>query len=367
MKDVNKAELEKIRKKIDAIDNQFLKLLKQRIGHAQEIGRIKSKDKRAKYDPLRERQIYDRLLKNNKEKFPEQALRSIFHEIITTCRLSQKKPVVSYLGPEATFTHLAGVKYFGHSADYKPLETIEDIFSEVERSRTSFGVVPVENSIEGAVFSTLDSFMKHRVKICGEANLEISHNLVCQSGNIEDIQTVASHSQPLAQCREWLKKNLPGIPTLPVFSTGVAAQMAAKDPHIGAIASSIAIKTYQLQVVVKGIEDYGGNTTRFLVIGRKSPLRSGNDKTSLLIGLMDKPGALSEVLSILAEKNINLSKLESRPIKGKQWKYLFFIDMIGHIKDKNIKQGFDKLQEICSYVEWLGSYPLAESPSSDSR
>ena len=361
----NKEELEKIRKKIDAIDNQFLKLLQQRIGHAQEIGQIKSKDKRAKYDPLRERQIYDRLLKNNKEEFPEQALRSIFHEIITTCRLSQKKPIVSYLGPEATFTHLAGVKYFGHSADYKPLETIENIFSEVERGRTSFGVVPVENSIEGAVFSTLDSFMKHRVMICGEVNLEISHNLVCQSGNIEDIQTVASHSQPLAQCREWLKKNLPGVPTLPVFSTGVAAQMAAKDPHIGAIASSIAIKTYQLQVVVKGIEDYGGNTTRFLVIGKKSPLRSGNDKTSLLIGLMDKPGALNEVLSILAEKNINLSKLESRPIKGKQWKYLFFIDMIGHMEDKFIQEGCEKLQEICSYYEWLGSYPLAEDQSVD--
>ena len=367
MKKSNKEELEKIRKKIDAIDNQFLKLLKQRIDHAQEIGQIKSKDKRAKYDPLRERQIYDRLLKNNKEEFPEQALRSIFHEIITTCRLSQKKPIVSYLGPEATFTHLAGVKYFGHSADYKPLETIENIFSEVERGRTSFGVVPVENSIEGAVFSTLDSFMKHRVMICGEVNLEISHNLVCQSGNIEDIQTVVSHSQPLAQCREWLKKNLPGIPTLPVFSTGVAAQMAAKDPHIGAIASSIAIKTYQLQVVVKGIEDYGGNTTRFLVIGKKSPLRSSNDKTSLLIGLMDKPGALNEVLSVLAEKNINLSKLESRPIKGKQWKYLFFIDMIGHMEDKFIQQGCEKLQEICSYYEWLGSYPLAEDQSVDSQ
>jgi chorismate mutase/prephenate dehydratase len=362
--DKNKAELEKIRRKIDTIDNKFLELLKQRIKHAQDVGRIKSKDKRAKYDPLRERQIYARLIENNQDDFPEQALRSIFHEIITTCRLSQKRPVVSYLGPEATFTHLAGVKYFGHSADYKNIETIEDIFSEVERGRTTFGVVPVENSIEGAVFSTLDSFMKHKVKICGEVNLEISHNLVCQSGNIEDIKTVASHSQPLAQCREWLKKNLPGIPTLPVFSTGVAAQMAAEDPSIGAIASSLAIKTYQLQVVERAIEDYRGNTTRFLVIGKKSPLRSGNDKTSLLIGLLDRPGALNEALSILAEKDINLAKIESRPIKGMQWKYLFFIDMVGHMEDKKIKEGCSELQKVCSFYEWLGSYPMAGEESS---
>jgi chorismate mutase / prephenate dehydratase len=357
----NKAEIEKIRKKIDAIDNKVLELLKQRIQHAQAVGRIKSKDKRAKYDPLRERQIYARLLKKNQDEFPEQALRSIFHEIITTCRLSQKKPVVSYLGPEATFSHLAGVKYFGHSADYEPIESIEDIFSEVERGRTTFGIVPVENSIEGAVFSTLDSFMKHKVKISGEVNLEISHNLVCQSGNIEDIKTVASHSQPLAQCREWLKKHLPGIPTLPVFSTGVASQMAAKDPTVGAIASSIAIKTYQLQVVVPGIEDYRGNTTRFLVIGRKSPSRSGNDKTSLLIGLLDRPGTLNEALTILADKGINLAKIESRPIKGMQWKYLFFIDMVGHMEDKIISEGCRDLQKVCSYFEWLGSYPMAET------
>lgn len=357
----NKAEIEKVRKKIDAIDNKILELLKQRIQHAQAVGRIKSKDKRAKYDPLRERQIYARLLKKNQDEFPEQALRSIFHEIITTCRLSQKKPVVSYLGPEATFSHLAGVKYFGHSADYEAIESIEDIFSEVERGRTTFGIVPVENSIEGAVFSTLDSFMKHKVKISGEVNLEISHNLVCQSGNIEDIKTVASHSQPLAQCREWLKKHLPGIPTLPVFSTGVASQMAAKDPTVGAIASSLAIKTYQLQVVVPGIEDYRGNTTRFLVIGRKSPTRSGRDKTSLLIGLLDRPGTLNEALTILADKGINLAKIESRPIKGMQWKYLFFIDMVGHMEDKIISEGCRDLQKVCSYFEWLGSYPMAET------
>lgn len=354
------SDILEIRNKIDAIDNQILQLLKDRIDCAKSIGKLKDASSRAKWDPKREREIFERLFKDNEGVFPERSLTSIFHEIITTCRLSQKKIEVAYLGPEATFTHLAGVKYFGHSATYKAMESIDEVFSEVEKGRTSYGIVPVENSIEGAVFSTLDSFMKYSVKICGEIQLPITHNLVCRSGNIEDIQTVASHAQPLAQCREWLKKNLPDVPTLPVFSTGAAAQMAANNPNIGAIASSLAIKTYQLQVVVKGIEDYQGNTTRFLVIGGKSPNKSGNDKTSLLLGLMDRPGALNEVLSIMSSKNINLAKIESRPVKGKQWTYLFFLDMIGHIEDPVIQEACASLRNTCSYYEWLGSYPLPE-------
>ena len=360
-----KLDIAQVREQIDAIDNQIVSLLKERIGHAKDIGRLKNESNRAKWDPLRERQIYERLTAMNNGVFPETALRSIFNEIITSCRLSQKKIAVAYLGPEATFSHLAGVKYFGHSANFEPMESIDDVFSEVEKNRTRYGIVPVENSIEGSIFNTLDSFMKYKVKICGEVLLEISHNLVCHSGNIEDIQTVASHSQPLAQCREWLRKHLPNTPTLPVFSTGVAAQMAAKNPNIGAIASSLAIKTYDLQIVVKGIEDYRGNTTRFLVIGDHSPSPSGADRTSLLLGLMDRPGALNEVLTVLSEEDINLAKIESRPIKGKQWKYLFFLDMMGHMEDEKIKRGCDRLRELCSYFEWLGSYPCDENLSTD--
>lgn len=354
-----------VRTQIDNIDNNILELLKTRLTYAKEIGKLKDEGKRAKWDPLREHQIYERLLSSNNAVFPEKALRSIFHEIITTCRLSQKKQEVSYLGPEATFTHLAGVKYFGHSADYKALESIDDVFAEVEKGRTSYGIVPVENSIEGAVFSTLDSFMKYNVKICGEVRLAISHNLVCRSGNLEDIQTVASHAQPLAQCRDWLRTNMPNVPTLPVFSTGAAAQMAANNPNIGAIASSLAIKTYELQVVVKGIEDYRGNTTRFLVIGPTSPEFSGEDRTSLLIGTMDRPGALNEILTVLSEEVINLAKIESRPIKGKHWKYMFFLDMLGHIEENHIKAGCDRIKKLCSYYEWLGSYPRSSESSAD--
>ncbi|TKB09314.1 prephenate dehydratase [Desulforhopalus sp. IMCC35007] len=366
MKSDQKKELVSVRDNIDSIDNQILDLLKKRLGYAKEIGKLKDEENRAKWDPLRERQIYDRLTADNKDVFPEDALKSIFHEIITTCRLSQKRAAVAFLGPEATFSHLAGVKYFGHSADYKAMETIDDVFAEVEKGRTQYGIVPVENSIEGAVFSTLDCFMKYKVQICGEAQLEISHNLVCRSGNIEDIQTVASHSQPLAQCRDWLRKHLPTIPTLQVFSTGAAAQMAANNPNIGAIASSLAITTYELQVVVQGIEDYRGNTTRFLVIGKQSPSRSGLDRTSLLIGLVDKPGALNSVLTALSKENINLAKIESRPIKGKQWKYLFFLDMLGHIEDEKIMRGCEMLKAQCSYFEWLGSYPQNDPSTTNS-
>ncbi len=356
----DKNNIPKVRNRIDEIDDTVLRLLKERLDCALEIGKLKSETSRAKWDPQREREIYDRLLADNKGKFPVKALRSIFHEIITTCRLSQKKIEVAYLGPEATFTHLAGVKYFGQSAQYNPMESSDEVFQEVNKGRVHYGIVPVENSIEGAVFSTLDSFMKYSVHICGELHLPISHHLVCRSGNIDDIQTVASHSQPLAQCREWLKKHLGNAPTLEVFSTGAAAQMAANNPNIGAITSELALKTYELQVVVKGIEDYQGNTTRFVVIGRESPSRSGNDKTSLLLGVADRPGSLNEALTILSSKNINLAKIESRPIKGKQWKYLFFMDLHGHIEDPMIKEGCSVLQQICPYYEWLGSYPLSD-------
>ncbi len=346
-----------VRQQIDAIDSQVLKLLKDRLLCAKKIGDLKTKHNKAKWDPLRERQIFDRLLAENQGLFPEQALLSIFHEIITTCRLSQKMVEVAYLGPEATFSHLAGVKYFGHAAIYRPMETIEDTFVEVERGRTEYGIVPVENSIEGAVTSTLDSFIKYNVKICGELNLPIVHNLVNHSGELADIKLVVSHAQPLAQCRQWLKKHLPGIPAQDVFSTGVAAKMAHDNPSVAAIASSLAIKTYQLQTVAKGIEDYRGNTTRFLLIGKESPARSGQDKTSLLVGLLDRPGALNDALAILAQRSINLTRIESRPVKDEPGRYLFFIDMLGHMEDEIIREGCEKLKASCSYFEWLGSYP----------
>jgi chorismate mutase/prephenate dehydratase len=356
----NTNNIHNVRNRIDEIDDTILELLKERLNCAKTIGKLKNETKRAKWDPQREREIFERLKKNNQGVFPYKAVHSIFHEIITTCRLSQKKATVAYLGPEATFTHQAGVKYFGQSADYLPLEAIVEVFQEVEKERVQYGIVPVENSIEGAVTSCLDSFLNYKVQICGELQLPITHNLVSKSGNIEDIKTVASHAQPLAQCREWLRKNLPKTPSLDVFSTAAAAKMAAEDGTIGAIASNLSVTAYDLQVVVKGIEDYQGNTTRFLVLGKNSPQKSGVDKTSVLLGLINRPGALNEILTILSAKNIDLAKIESRPTKGKQWKYLFFLDMVGHMDDPVIREACHILKQICAYFEWLGSYPRAD-------
>jgi chorismate mutase / prephenate dehydratase len=357
--------LAELRGRIDRIDDELLSLLQERLRCAKEIGRLKARNDKPKWDPCRERQIFERLKKANRGEFPEESLLSLFHEIVTTCRLSQKQVEVAYLGPEATFSHLAGVKYFGQTATYRPTETIEDIFVEVERGRVEYGIVPVENSIEGAVTSTLDAFMKYPVKICGEELLKISHNLLNQTGRLEDVKLVVSHSQPLAQCRQWLKKNLPGVELQAVFSTAAAAQLAAKDPAVAAIASSLAVKTYHLETVVRGIEDYSGNTTRFLLIGRNSPSRSGRDKTSLLVGLLDRPGALNDTLSILAQRGVNLTRIESRPVKGGMaWTYLFFIDMLGHLEDENIREACDRLKECSSFFAWLGSYPQSQEVGS---
>jgi len=357
----NKGALLEVRERIDKIDNQILELLKERLACAKKIGTLKNRDNRAKWDPKREREIFERLRSLNGKEFPEQPLISIFREIITTCRLSQKMVNVAYLGPEATFSHLAGVKYFGQSAKYTPIETIEEIFHQVEHGRVTYGIVPLENSIEGSVTSTLDSFVKYKVKICGESPLAIKHNLVNFSGDLNDIKLVVSHSQPLAQCRQWLARNLPNIPTQTVFSTGVAAQMAADDHSVAAIASDLAIKTYQLQVVNQGVEDYRGNTTRFVLIGQSSPKRSGRDKTSLLLGLLDRPGALHDTLSVLADQGINLTKIESRPVKGETGKYLFFIDLLGHMDDDYVSEACRRVKEVCSNFKWLGSYPQMKS------
>ena len=355
----DKPSIPQVRQRIDQIDDTILELLKERLDCARTIGLLKDETSRAKWDPQRELEIYERLKANNNDVFPYKALRSIFHEIITTCRLSQRKAIVSYLGPEATFSHLAAVKYFGQSADYRAMESIAEVFEEVEKERVQYGIVPVENSIEGAVTYSLDAFLKYKVQICGEIQLAISHNLVCRSGNIEDIQTVASHSQPLAQCRDWLRKNLPRIPTLDVFSTGTAAQMAANNPNIGAIASSLAVSTYGLQVVVRGIEDYQGNTTRFLVIGRESFPSSGHDRTSLLVFIRDRPGALYGVLEPLARRGISMNRIESRPAHGHLWQYAFFIDVAGHRDESPLKDALDEIAEQGDEVRVLGSYPVA--------
>ena len=353
-------KLKELRERIDKIDKQIVELLKERIEVAKTIGKIKEDIGYESFDLLREKKILNKILELNQKVFPEDTLRVIYSEIIKACRSVQQRIKVAYLGPEATFSHIAALNYFGTSAELVPVETIVDIFEEVSSERVSFGVVPIENSIEGVVATTLDAIYEYGLKACGEIYESISHHLMNQTGRIEDIKKIISHPQAIAQCRKWLRKKLPSVPVETVSSTAFAAKWAAVDESVGAIASLMAAKLYHLQIVAKNIEDIKGNSTRFWIIGKTEVPPTGNDKTSLLFSVADRPGALFDVLKCFAERKINLTKIESRPSKDEPWKYVFFLDCEGHIKDEIIKSCLEEMQNYCLQVIWLGSYPRGQ-------
>jgi len=350
-------ELEALRREIDDLDRRLLEILHRRLEVARRIGEIKRQEGIGSLDLSREREVLRRLLAENRGHFPEESLKAIVLEIINTCRQAQEPSRVAYLGPEATFSHMAALEFFGQSTEFWPVESVLDVFEEVESERVRFGVVPVENSIEGTVSTTLDAFSQYRVKVCGEVYVPITHNLLNQTGRREDIKKVLSHPHALAQCRRWLRKNLPSVAVEEVASTALAARWAAVDPSVAAIASPLAARTYHLQVVAKHIEDYKGNVTRFWIIGRESPPPTGEDKTSLFFSVSDRPGALYEVLRAFAERGINLSKIESRPAKSEPWRYLFFLDCEGHVEDPELRECLEEVEKHCLHLEWLGSYP----------
>lgn len=353
-------KLKELREKIDKIDTQIVGLLKERIEIAKKIGKLKENIGYESFDLLREKEILNKILEINKKIFPEDALKVIYSEIIKACRSVQQKIKVAYLGPEATFSHIAALNYFGTSAELVPVETIIDVFEEVSSERVNFGVVPIENSIEGVVATTLDAIYEYGLKVCGEIYESISHHLMNQTGKIEDIKKIFSHPQVIAQCRKWLRKKLPSVPIETVPSTALAAKWSAVDESVGAIASLVAAKLYHLQIVAKNIEDIKGNSTRFWIIGKTEVPPTGNDKTSLLFSVADRPGALFDVLKCFAVRKINLTKIESRPSKDEPWKYVFFLDCEGHIKDENINSCLEEMQNYCLQVIWLGSYPKGQ-------
>jgi len=357
---MRKEELKELRKQIDEVDTQIVELLKKRIELAKKIGEIKKSIGTQPFDLGREKEVLKKILSLNQGIFPEDTLRVIYSEIIKACRSAQQKIKVAYLGPEATFSHIAALNYFGTSAELIPVETILDVFEEVSSERVNFGVVPIENSIEGVVATTLDAIYEYGLKVCGEIYESISHHLMNQTGKLEDIKKILSHPQAIAQCRKWLRKKLPSIPIETVPSTAFAAKWAAVDEKVGAIASLMAAKLYHLQIVAKNIEDIRGNSTRFWIIGKQEVEPTGNDKTSLIFSVADKPGALFEVLKCFAERGINLTKIESRPSKNEPWKYIFFLDCEGHVKDENIRLCLEEMQNYCLQVVWLGSYPKGQ-------
>ncbi len=353
--------LKALRGRIDAIDTELLALLQERIRVARQIGEIKRGASRQPLDPVREKEVITRVLERNEGFFPPDGLTSIFGEIISACRNAQRPAVVGYLGPETTFTHMAAVRFFGTAPDFQPLGNIIEVFEEVERERVDYGVVPVENSVEGTVALTLDGLHDFRVTLCGEIFLPISHDLMSQSGRMDKVRRILSHPHALAQCRHWLQMHLPAIPTEEVVSTAQAARWAAIDPSVAAIAGRLAAQTYGLEIIARRIEDFSGNTTRFLILGHQSTRPSGNDKTSLLLSLEDRPGSLYRLLEPLAERGINLTKIQSRPVKNEPWRYLFYVDISGHAEDPIVKQGIEAIREGCTMLKVLGSYPKGET------
>jgi chorismate mutase/prephenate dehydratase len=352
-----KEKIRSLRQKIEEVDDEILKLLNHRALIVQEVGKVKSEIKMDYYSPQREEEILQRLEVQNLSPFPKWAIPSVFREIISACRALEAELIVAYLGPPATFSHVACIQYFGSSTRMEPENTIQDIFEAVEREKTDYGVVPIENSTEGPVGQTLDMFIKSEVKICGEIMTKISHDLLSKSGNPGDIEKIYSHPQALAQCREWLRKNFPHVQTEEAGSTAKAAQLAMEDPRTAAIASSLAAHLYGLKAVVSQIEDNLNNYTRFLVLGRQGAERTGRDKTSILFSISHAPGTLFRALQIFYEKKVNLTKIESRPMKGKPWEYIFFIDFEGHATDPHIAEALDKLKEHVLFMKILGSYP----------
>ncbi len=349
--------LRKLRNKIDKIDDEILELLNRRAGYVVDIGSIKETEKVKYHTPERERQILERLTAHNEGPFPNDALKSIYREIISASLALEEPLKVTCLGPLATFTHLAALRHFGSSADFIPVDSIKKVFENVETGKAEYGVVPIENSNEGVVSYTLDMFMDSELQVVAEIILQISHNLLSRQRAKSRVKKIYSHPQALAQCRGWIESNLPGIPVAESTSTARAAELAARNRNSAAIAGDIAARMYDLNVIEKNIEDSRYNITRFLVISKEFPRKTGNDKTSIMFSIKDRPGSLYEILLPFKKARINLTKIESRPSKRKAWEYIFFVDMEGHIDDKKIKLAIDQVKKGCFYLKILGSYP----------
>lgn len=352
--------IENLRKEIDKIDLEILKLLNKRAKIVLEIGKIKQKTPSivSFYSPEREKKLISKL-KQHTTILPKTAIENIFTEILHASRDLQKKLKITYLGPEATFTHLAALKTFGKYAEYLPLKNTADVFIEVEKGRSDYGVVPIENSTEGVINYTLDMFIESNLLICGEVNIPIEHCLLATSTSAH-IKKIYSHPQAFAQTRNWIESNFSHVELVEVSSTAEAAKMAQKDKNSAAIASEAAASIYNLKILAKNIEDIKENYTRFLIIGKSIAKKSGSDKTSIMLSIKDRVGALYDILKPFKENNINLTSIESRPTKKKAWEYVFFIDFIGHVDDKNVKKVLRRLEKLCVFVKVLGSYPKAE-------
>ena len=358
----NAAELEQLRQRIDAIDAEIQALISDRARCAQQIGAAKGLVQAVDfYRPEREAQVLRGVVKRNDGPLRDEELVRVFRDLMSAC-LAQEDPLkVAFLGPEGTFTQSAVLKHFGHSVRALPLRTIEEVFHEVEASVADFGIVPVENSTEGTVNSTLDMFLSSPLKICGEVELRICQHLMGRMADISQIKRVCSHAQSLAQCRAWLAQTLPGIETIPAGSNAEAARRARDEDDTAAIAGDAAAEIYKLGILFANIEDHSDNATRFLVIGRKLFPPSGEDKTSLLLSASgtEGPGVLHHLLDPLARYGISMTRIESRPSRRQKWDYVFFVDIDGHAEDKQVSTALREVEAQANLFRVLGAYPKA--------
>lgn len=367
MKQKNKKEsdwqtLDEFREEIDRIDEQIVSLLSRRQQAGIEIGKLKREVGINIIDFAREHQILRRVTSFGQQNLSAQSLRAIFSEIISAGRSIQQLPSVAYLGPEDSFTQHSAIALFGNSASLHAAGTIEEVFGLVEKGVCQQGVVPIENSYEGSVNSTLDLFYKYNLKIGAEIFLRIRHHFFSKAGSIKEVKLVHAHPMSIAQCKSWLRVNLPEVPVKEANSTSLAAKLAAQEPDTAALGSKLAAHTYGLNILEENIEDHPDNITRFLVIGKTDAEPTGRDKTSILFSLRHQPGALYRALEPLVQKGINMARIESRPLKTKNWEYLFFVDLEGHESNSSVSDAIQEMEVHCSFMKRLGSYPAGGEP-----
>ena len=352
--------LQELRKKIDQLDARLVELLNERANIVIEIGKIKNVDAKPIYAPDREKQVLDKILKANKGPLPDRCLTAIWRELMSGSFVLERPLRIAYLGPEGSFTHTAAMLKFGQSVEYEAVLDIRTTFDEVGKAHCDLGVVPVENSAGGGVIETLDALIDSDVMVCAEVLMAIHHNLLANCA-LHEVEKVYSKPEVFAQCRNWLSATFKEAKTVSVASSAKAAQMAADEPYSAAIGSRIAAELYGLKIVCENIEDIPNNVTRFLVIGKQDTKRTGDDKTALLFSTAHKAGALADVLNVFKSCDVNLTNIESRPSKKRQWEYYFFADCQGHKGDENVRQAVEQARGHCLQLSVLGSFPRATS------
>jgi chorismate mutase/prephenate dehydratase len=360
-----KDEMDALRAGIDAVDEEIVRLLDRRARLARRIGEIKQKNGLEAYAPARERAVLDRVAALGAGDFPKRGLQAVFREIISSSISLEARLKVAYLGPEATFTHEAALRSFGASVELEPQTTVAEVFTRVERGEAEHGIVPVENSMEGAVTHTLDELMNSPLKVCGEVYLPVSQNLISSESALDRVRVVCSHPMALSQAAAWLRHHLPGARLEEVESTAEAARRAAREPGAAAVGSVLAAEAHHLNVLARSIQDARTNATRFIVLGRAWAGRTGRDKTSVVFSVKDRPGVLRDALAAFAEEGINLTRIESRPSRKRAWTYVFFADFDGHPEEERVQRALAALEDHCPYVSLIGAYPAVSTEMLD--